>query len=162
MNPAAPAASAPPREPAPLAAAPARSAPLPPPANADSDPGQWWASVVAALPIDGMVRNLAMHAVLASRDDDRWTLNMDPGHQVLATPERINALEQALGTAMTKRISLDVVALAGTTGTPAERAEAARLKKLQQTRDSISRDPVVQALVRDFNARLDIESIEPD
>jgi DNA polymerase-3 subunit gamma/tau len=118
--------------------------------------------VVAALPIDGMVRNLAMHAVLASRDGDRWTLNMDPGHQVLATPERINALQQALGTAMTKRISLDVVALAGTTGTPAERAEAARLKKLQQTRDSISRDPVVQTLVRDFNARLDIESIEPD
>src|SRR5690606_23601786 len=91
-NPAAPAASAPAREPALVAAAPARSAPLPPPANADSDPGQWWASVVAALPIDGMVRNLAMHAVLASRDGDRWTLNMDPGHQVLATPERINAL----------------------------------------------------------------------
>lgn len=161
-NPAAPAASAPAREPALVAAAPARSAPLPPPANADSDPGQWWASVVAALPIDGMVRNLAMHAVLASRDGDRWTLNMDPGHQVLATPERINALQQALGSAMTQRISLDVVALAGTTGTPAERAEAARLKKLQQTRDSISRDPVVQTLVRDFNARLDIESIEPD
>lgn len=161
-NPAAPAASAPAREPAPVAATPARSAPLPPPANADSDPGQWWASVVAALPIDGMVRNLAMHAVLASRDGDRWTLNMDPGHQVLATPERINALQQALGNAMTQRVSLEVVALAGTTGTPAERAEAARLKKLQQTRDSISRDPVVQALVRDFNARLDIESIEPD
>ena len=161
-NPAAPAASAPPREPAPLAATPARSAPLPPPANADSDPGQWWASVVAALPIDGMVRNLAMHAVLSSRDGDRWTLNMDPGHQVLATPERINALQQALSTAMTQRISVDVVAQAGTTGTPAERAEAARLKKLQQTRDSISRDPVVQTLVRDFNARLDIESIEPD
>ena len=146
----------------PVAAAPARSAPLPPPANADSDPGQWWASVVAALPIDGMVRNLAMHAVLASRDGDRWTLNMDPGHQVLATPERINTLQQALSTAMTQRVSVEVVAVAGTTGTPAERAEAARLKKLQQTRDSISRDPVVQTLVREFDARLDIESIEPD
>ena len=153
--------AAPVRESAPEpVAALARAEVVPPPESAD--PGQWWAALVTSLPLDGMVRNLAHHAVLKKRDGKHWTLTIDPGHQMLASPERVAELQRIIGQTLNSGVLLNFEAEQGAEGTPAQRAEAARLQKLEQTRAAISQDPVVKALERDFNGRLDIDSIEPD
>jgi len=126
------------------------------------DVGQWWAALVTSLPLDGMLRSLAHHAVLKAKDGKNWSLGIDPGHQMLASAERIAALQRIIGQTLNSAVVLHFDARQGTDGTPAQRAEAARLQKLEQTRSAISQDPVVRALEKEFNARLDIDSIEPD
>lgn len=164
-------ASVPPAEPSSPAQKPALQAAnaepvrqrAPVPAMDDvGDIGQWWAALVASLPLDGMVSNLAHHAVLKSRSGKDWRLTIDVGHQMMATPERVAELQRIIGQTLNSGVVLHIESQQGNDGTPAQRAEVARLEKLERTRAAISKDPVVLTLERDFNARLDIESIEPD
>lgn len=132
--------------------------PMPPGGNLS----QWWNTLVTSLALDGMVRNLAHHAVLTQRDGKHWTLTLDPGHQVIPNDERVDTLQRLIADALNEVVQLRFISQQGNEGTPAQREEAARLKKLEYTRETISKDPIVRALERDFGARLDIESIQPD
>ncbi len=132
------------------------------PPEDSTDVGQWWAALVTSLPLDGMLRSLAHHAVLKAKQGRDWSLSIDPGHQMLASSERVAELQRIIGQTLNSAVVLHFDSEQGASGTPAQRAEAARLKKLEQTRAAISQDPVVRALEREFNARLDIDSIEPD
>lgn len=132
------------------------------PMPAGGDLSQWWNSLVTSLSLDGMVRNLAHHAVLTQREGKHWTLTLDPGHQVIPNDERVDTLQKMISEAVSEAVVLRFMSQQGNEGTPAQREEAARLKKLEYTRETISKDPIVRALERDFGGRLDINSIEPD
>lgn len=132
------------------------------PMPASGDLSQWWNTLVTSLSLDGMVRNLAHHAVLTQRDGKHWTLTLDPGHQVIPNDERVETLQTMIAEALNETVQLRFISQQGNEGTPAQREEAARLKKLEYTRETISKDPIVRTLERDFGGRLDINSIEPD
>ena len=132
--------------------------PMPP----GGDLSQWWNTLVTSLSLDGMVRNLAHHAVLTQREGKHWTLTLDPGHQVMPNDERVDTLQNMISAALNEAVLLRFISQQGNEGTPAQREEAARLKKLEYTRETISKDPIVRALERDFGGRLDINSIQPD
>lgn len=126
------------------------------------DLSQWWNTLVTSLSLDGMVRNLAHHAILTQREGKYWTLTLDPGHQVIPNDERVDTLQKMISDALNEAVLLRFISQQGNEGTPAQREEAARLKKLEYTRETISKDPIVRTLERDFGGRLDINSIEPD
>jgi DNA polymerase III subunit gamma/tau len=121
-----------------------------------------WARLVAALPMDGMLRSLAEHAELGERDGLNWTLLLERGHQTLATPERLEQLAAVVSERLSSRVRLQVEWRDEVLGTPARQIAAARQAHLEKTRQLISQDPVVIALSREFGGNLDIDSIQPE
>ena len=126
------------------------------------DAAVWWAKLVASLPVDGMLRNLAEHAALGERDGFNWTLLLESGHQMLATPERLEQLAAVVSERLGSAVRLKASWQQGVSHTPAQQIAAARQEKLEKTRKLISQDPVVVALTREFGGQLDIDSIEPE
>ncbi len=126
------------------------------------DAAVWWAKLVASLPVDGMLRNLAEHAALGERDGLNWTLLLESGHQMLATPERLEQLAAVVSERLGSAVRLKASWQQGVSHTPAQQIAAARQEKLEKTRKLISQDPVVVALTREFGGQLDIDSIEPE
>ena len=128
----------------------------------DQEGALWWAKLVASLPIEGMLRSLAEHAALGERDGLNWTLLLEPGHQTLATAERLEQLSRAISQTLGNRVCLQAGWQDSVSQTPAQQIAAARQAKLIKTRQLISQDPVVVALVREFDGQLDVDSIQPD
>ncbi|MEE4250506.1 MAG: DNA polymerase III subunit gamma/tau [Alcanivoracaceae bacterium] len=128
----------------------------------DQDAASWWARLVASLPIEGMLRSLAEHAALGERDGLNWTLLLEPGHQTLATAERLEQLSAVISQALGNKVRLQADWHSSVSHTPAQQIAAARQAKLVKTRQLISQDPVVVALVREFDGQLDVDSIQPD
>src|SRR5690554_6206597 len=129
---------------------------------AGGDSAAWWAQLVAELPIDGMLRNLAEQAALGERDGLRWTLLLETGHQVLATDERLEQLATIVSERLGSRVSLTVEWRDKVNDTPAQKIIAARQAKLEQTQRLISQDPVVVELITKFGGQLDLSSIKPE
>jgi len=129
---------------------------------AGEDSAAWWAQLVAELPIDGMLRNLAEQAALGERDGLRWTLLLETGHQVLATDERLEQLATIVSERLGSRVSLTVEWRDKVNDTPAQKIIAARQAKLEQTQRLISQDPVVVELITKFGGQLDLSSIKPE
>jgi DNA polymerase-3 subunit gamma/tau len=155
-----------PSRPAPTAGAagggPSRAAPLPAPAAAprlDADAG--WSSLAAALPIKGMVRELALNCALVSREGGAWRLALAPAHRHLLNDRSIERIAEALGraTGSAATVRIDVAALPAET--PAQAAERDRAARTAEARDALSADPVVQALGETFGAKLDPGSVRP-
>ena len=128
----------------------------------DQEGALWWAKLVASLPIEGMLRSLAEHAALGERDGLNWTLLLEPGHQTLATAERLEQLSKVISQTLGNRVCLQAGWQDSVSQTPAQQIAAARQAKLIKTRQLISQDPVVVALVREFDGQLDVDSIQPD
>ena len=128
---------------------------------ARKDPAAWWAQLVERLDIDGVVRNLARNCVLVGRTDNRWHMALRSGHQVLASRERIAALEASLTDYLGRPVSLDIQVDDAASDTPDELAARRQRKRLEEARESLHNDAVVRELMTTFAARLDDESIEP-
>ncbi len=125
------------------------------------DPGSWWAALTDRLDLNGAARNLARNCVLVEREDRQWHLALRPGHQVLLNDARVAELEQGLqaylGHAVRLRVRVDEQA----SGTPDERAAEVQRERAEQARRTLQDDPVVRALIQDFDGRLDEASIRP-
>ena len=154
--------------PEPAAPSPAPAQPVARPGAASAPPrealaaGDWWAQLLDRMQLDGLIANLARHAMLISRDQDQWQLLLDPGHQPMATDARIHELAQAISDYMGKPVRLKVSFESGGEDSPAQREERDRQARLARAKDALRGDPVVQALVTEFGGRLDEDSIEPE
>lgn len=127
-----------------------------------TDPGAWWAALVAALPLDGMVRSLAHHCTLLERGEKEWRLALDVGREMLASRERVETLQSIVGEALGQPVVLCFEARDTEQATPAQRQARERERRLQLAREGIASDPVVRELISLFDARLDDDSIEAD
>lgn len=121
-----------------------------------------WRSVVDALPLVGLVRELALNSVLVAASDARIELGIDPTCAHLNSKERVDALRQALGKFYGQAIVLDVRTLASgdTTSTPAQQRRQEQAARQQAAVLAIAADPTVQALQENFNARVNPASIK--
>ena len=125
-----------------------------------SNAAAWWAQLLERLPLDGMVANLAQHAVLRSRDGQNWQLRMAPGNEVMASAERVQSLGNAISEYLGKPVRLQVEFSDGDDMTPAEREALRRQQALERARQRIRDDATIQALLSTFDARLDEDSIQ--
>ena len=145
------------------AEAPVATRPLPTPAPAPSDTplGDAWFAVVQDLVkaqlIQAMTRELAMQSQLLRQDATAWLLQVE--RESLNSPsnrERLQLALQALGHAVTISVQLGPVQ-----DTPSKRIITQQNERQQAAEAEIMNDPLVQQLIREFDATIVPGSIKP-
>ena len=131
------------------------------PPCAQSADGDVWHSVVqqliAAEAITALVRELALQSQLVARDGGHWHLRVERASTNQPTArERLRAALQAAGHAV--QISVDVGAVSDS---PARRNALAEQERQRVARDIVMNDPLVQALVKNHDAKIVPGSIRP-
>ena len=123
--------------------------------------GNDWLEVVQQLVkaqlIQAMTRELAMQSQLVQQDATAWVLQVE--RESLNSPsnrERLQLALQALGHAVSISVQLGPVQ-----DTPAKRITTQQNERQQAAEDEIMNDPLVQQLIRDFDATIVPGSIKP-
>ncbi|MCE5233984.1 MAG: DNA polymerase III subunit gamma/tau [Xanthomonadaceae bacterium] len=136
---------------------PAAPAPVPLAANGLPD----WGELIAAAGLGGPLGELARHAALKSIEGDVMTLALRPEHEHFAAGSMIAQLERRVAAALGRAIRVRLIAATDVADTPAERAERVRSAEFAAAEQALNDDPVVQALQREFDARVVPQSIRP-
>jgi DNA polymerase-3 subunit gamma/tau len=123
--------------------------------------GDFWHTTVQALvaseAISAMVRELALQAQLVARDEDQWLLRVE--RESLNQAGNRDRLAVALAAA---GYPVRLVAEVGrVTDSPAKRNAAAAAERQLAAEKIVFDDPMVQALMRDFGAKIVPGSIKP-
>jgi DNA polymerase-3 subunit gamma/tau len=165
-RPAAPAAAPAQSRPAPASApapAPSSSEPAAPPrpisigANGLPD----WHDIVERANLRGPIGQLAQNCSLREMDGEGMVLALQPQHMHLAVEPLTSQMEEKVSRALDRRVRFRFVADQGNLGTPAERRAQAASDAQARAEASMDADPLVQALKRDFDARVIPQSIKP-
>jgi DNA polymerase-3 subunit gamma/tau len=120
----------------------------------------WYATVrqlIAAESIGALVRELALQAQLLAREGGVWRLCVE--RESLNQPTARERLQQALHSAG-HAVRL-VVEVGPVSDSPARRNAAAATARQRQAEALIQADPFVQAMLRDFGAKIVPGSIKP-
>ncbi len=134
----------------------AQAAPLVP-----TEEGGYWHQVVRGLvaseAITALVRELALQSQLVARDADQWLLRVERESLNSASArERLQAALQAAGHPVTLAVEIGRVS-----DSPARRNAAIAEEKQLAAEKLIQEDPFVQAMMRDFGAKIVPGSIKP-
>ncbi|MBE1161274.1 DNA polymerase III subunit gamma/tau [Dyella acidiphila] len=174
--------AAPPRAPAPVPSTQPPARPAAPPAAAPH-PQPTREAAVAAAPVQRMVDNgglpdwegliqradlrgplgqLAQNSALQGRDGNTLILALQPTYMHLAVEPIVGQIADRISDVMGQPIKLRFISDShGATHTPAARAAVARGEAQSAAEASIEGDPLVQALKREFGARVVPQSIKP-
>jgi DNA polymerase III subunit gamma/tau len=126
-----------------------------------TEDGDFWQATVADLvareAVTALVRELALQSQLVARDEGHWMLRVE--RESLNQPgsrERLKQALQAAGHQVTLTVEVGAV-----TDSPARRIAAAQAEQQRAAEEVIRNDPFVQAMMRDFGARIVPGSIKP-
>ncbi len=142
-------------------AAPATPA-APPPAPPASGDAATWAGIVEALPVKGMVREMALNCAFHGIQDDVVRLSLDPAHKHLLSPARTRQLEQELVAYYQRPVQLKI-ANEGPLEieTPALKRSREQDERQQRAVASIENDANVKALTDAFGGSVSMDTIRP-
>jgi DNA polymerase III subunit gamma/tau len=143
------------------AAAPAIADPPPPRAVVDATD---WSALIDAAGLKGPVGQLAQHASLIAVEQNVVRLALKPAHEHFNAPPLVLVMEEKLGGVLGRAIKVrfEKASAERLPDAPAEIAGRERSARQQATEQAMNDDPVVQALMRDFDARLIPDSIRPN
>jgi DNA polymerase-3 subunit gamma/tau len=138
-----------------------RDAAVAAPTVVPTEDGDFWQATVAELvareAVTALVRELALQSQLVARDEDHWMLRVE--RESLNQPGSRERLRQALHAAgHAVNISVEVGPV---TDSPARRVAAAQARRQRAAEEVIRNDPFVQAMMRDFGARIVPGSVKP-
>lgn len=132
-----------------------------PPADDAAALAQWWEQLVNALHLQGVANTVARSCQLKRYDGDRWELALHAGHQIMINRERQELLQSTVREAMQRPITIEIQQDNAIDQSPdmirAERLQA----QLEAATKALQEDAVIQALVQEFDAQLDVSSITP-
>ncbi|MDN6887013.1 DNA polymerase III subunit gamma/tau [Variovorax sp. CAN2819] len=135
-----------------------RSTFTPIPTSEDGD--FWYATVtqlVAAEAITALARELALQSQLVGRDTDQWLLRIE--RETLNQPSAREKLTVALNSAgHNVKLAIEV---GGVVDSPARRNKQAADERQRLAEEAIMSDPEVQALMRDFDAKIVPGTLKP-
>jgi DNA polymerase-3 subunit gamma/tau len=144
------------------AAAAVKSAPAIPPAPPASADAATWAGIVEALPVKGMVREMALNCAFHGIQADVISLSMDPAHKHLLSPARTGQLEQLLVAYYQRPVQLKITSEAPLAKeTPALQRSREQEERQQQAVASIENDTNVKAITDAFGGAVSMDSIRP-
>jgi DNA polymerase-3 subunit gamma/tau len=132
------------------------------PATVQATPeGDVWLEVVQGLmaqdAITALVRELALQSQLLARDVDQWQLRVE--NETLNHPASRERLQAALQAAGHGQVKL-AIELGPVTDSPARRLAVKAAERMVAAQELIQNDPLVQAMVRDFGAKIVPGSIQ--
>ena len=132
-----------------------------PPAVQATPEGDVWLEVVQGLmaqeAITALVRELALQSQLLARDADHWQLRVE--RETLNHPASRERLQAALLAAGHGDVKLGIE-VGPVTDSPARRLAVKAAEKMVAAQELIQNDPLVQAMVRDFGAKIVPGSIQ--
>lgn len=139
----------------------AAAADVPPPELVPTPEGDVWFELVESLcaskAVTAMVRQLAIQSQLIARDEGLWHLRVESESLASAAlRERLQGVLAEAGHAVKLQVEVGTVK-----DSPAKRQALAQAERLEAARERIMADPYVQALIRDFDARVVPGSIAP-
>ncbi|MEK9803600.1 MAG: DNA polymerase III subunit gamma/tau C-terminal domain-containing protein, partial [Curvibacter sp.] len=113
--------------------------------------------LIASEAITALVRELALQSQLVARDADQWLLRVErESLNSASSRERLQAALQAAGHPITLAVEIGRVS-----DSPARRNAAIAEEKQLAAEKLIHEDPFVQAMMRDFGAKIVPGSIKP-
>jgi DNA polymerase-3 subunit gamma/tau len=132
-----------------------------PPAVQATPEGDVWLEVVQGLmaqeAITALVRELALQSQLLARDADHWQLRVE--RETLNHPASRERLQTALQAAGHGDVKL-AIEIGPVTDSPSRRLAVKAAEKMVAAQELIQNDPLVQAMVRDFGAKIVPGSIQ--
>jgi DNA polymerase-3 subunit gamma/tau len=137
-----------------VVAEPPRAAPVAT-APADDD----WHTLVARLPLTGMVRQLAQHCELARQDETCIVLRLAPTHKHLSGHQ--DKLQAELAKHYGRALKLDILLADTESETPKERADSVKRERQERAIAAIESDPFVREACDLFDASIDESTIKP-
>lgn len=123
--------------------------------------GDDWDTIVEALNVSGMVRELATNCVLKSRDDAIIKLLLDASHAHLRNKNIEQRLEDALQHYFSLPLKLEIKGDLPVTDTPALQQTRQQQDRQSAAVKTIEADANIKELQKAFNARVITETIQP-
>ena len=120
-----------------------------------------WPLMFAALPIEGMLRNLVANTCLMQIQGDNLLFHSDAGHMRLFGDNHQQKFKQILNETLSAQYQIQVIEGPWQYETPAQRIQRLQAERQQQAVNSIENDPNVQALRQAFAAQVIMDSITP-
>jgi DNA polymerase-3 subunit gamma/tau len=120
-----------------------------------------WSSIITAMRLKGVARQVAVNCVLLGREGDLISLQLDPASKTLLTDTLKGNLQKSLSRHFGTEISLRISLAEPQVDTPARQVARQEQERMQQARESLEADPNIQALKSTFGAVIQEETIRP-
>lgn len=121
-----------------------------------------WELLVENLPINGVTLNLAKNCALANSSKDTIDLHIAELHQQFTNRQREQALQDAIGNALGKTITVNVHVQDGeVANTPSLREQIRQSDRQKAAEDSIYNDNNIKSIMDTFDGKVLPKSIEP-
>ena len=120
-----------------------------------------WHQVTQALGLGGLARQLADNCIYDSWSDGLLKLHLDPAHQGVCTARTEEGLQQALEAYCGTKVRLEISVVKPQEETPAQRQARARAERQREAEESMTADPLVQVMEKEFSAQLVQGSVQP-
>lgn len=130
-------------------------------AETDVEDTQNWMSLIGAMGLKGMARQIAVNCVMLGRDGDTISLQLDPASKALLTDTLKNKLQASLSEHFKTSISLRISLESPLAETPAKQAARIEEEKQRNARESLEQDPNILALKNTFGATIHEDSVRP-
>jgi DNA polymerase-3 subunit gamma/tau len=121
---------------------------------------QSWAEVVAALPLNGMARQVAANSVVSKREGKNIYLSINASHARMASGAILQRLEEALSEFYQRPLKVHMEAGELDQETPAQQQERETQERVDDAVKRFSQDPAVQVMKKTFDAELDPASVK--
>jgi len=151
-----------PQQSAPQQSAPQQSAPQPANSIAVTLAGNnEWGELVEQSELAGFSKELAMHCACEKLADDKIILSLSP-KQHLLKPERVEEIQTLMQAVTGTQAQLTVEIEESDKETPAECLDRLGYEQMEQTKQNLNNDPGVKALMSEFGASINEQSIKPN
>ncbi len=120
-----------------------------------------WVGLIDQIGLTGMTYNIAANASLRSVEAGCWSFALTSQQIHLFNVTHQQRLAQALSDYLGDVIRVEVVEAPAQGETPAQYQERKRQERQAQAVQAIESDPNVQAIIANYNARIDPASIKP-
>ncbi len=120
-----------------------------------------WGELVEQTNLIGLPKELAMNCACERLADDKIQLSLAPKLHHLLKPERIAKIQEAIRVVLNSQAEIALELEESDKETPAECLARLGHEQFEQTKESIKNDPGVKAIMSEFGATLNEDSIKP-
>lgn len=120
-----------------------------------------WPQIFEYLGFGGVVGNIASHCVLESVVDKQLYFLLDEANATLFNDSYTQRIEEHLTVTLNALVKVSIKVASVGNETPAMRKERLIKESKQQALNNINSDPNVLCLINDFDAELDVISVQP-
>ena len=137
----------------------AKASPAPAKEPAPDDNG--WHELVRAMQADGVTGMILDNSNLLGRSPERWRILLDEGHGSLLNDKRRAEIADLAAHVEGRAVEVELTTGEPQMETPAQRTKRRQAEEHEQAQATLMQDANVQALLRDFDGRLESAQLHP-